>query len=375
VPCPSCSSSYLDQYGRCPACGFTGAPQPSGLYPVAYTAPTAPSGLSLATQVLIGISGLLALVAAAASTYGFTVSLSILDGSGNPENYYTQADVASALITVVVALVWIVNIATAVVFMIWFFKSAKLSAILAPGRQSLGPGWAIGGWFVPFAYLVLPRLVMGGIWRASEPVRDGLPATRRPRTVLVTFWWITFVLGQVGITVGGLSSSEPDRAFSDDRTVTVLLFLLALVVALLRVASSVLGVIMLRQVTARQQVRILQGPGAGHPYSTAVLGGYGQPQQMYAPPAAYAPQPYAAPQPYPQQPYAQPQPYIPTQPPYPPQPAAAPFVPPVPDLPPTAAEAAVPEDAVPQDAVPQDAVPADAVPATAVDLDKPSTAV
>ena len=312
MPCPSCSSAALDPYGRCPVCGYAAGFPSAPQYPVAYGAPSAPAGLSTASQILIGISGLLALIAAGTLVYGFTVSLSVIS-----DGYYghtDQADIASAVISVMNGLIWALNIATGVVFIIWFHKSSKLSAILAPRRQSMGPGMAIGGWFIPFAYLVIPRLIMGGIWRASEPLRDA-PPLRKPRALLVTFWWITFALAQLGISAGFLTLSSPDVARDDSRGTAVALFAVALTLALLRVVSAVLGVVMLRRVTSRQQVRILQGPGEGHPYSAATAGGYGQQQPYgygYGYPGGYAPGSYAPSAFTP--PYPQPQPYLPAQP-------------------------------------------------------------
>ena len=377
MPCPFCSSAYLDPYGRCPACGYLGGPNPTGLYPVAYAAPTAPSGVSLATQVLTGISGLLALLGVAATTYGYTLSRKFLDGSGS----YDQQRGGTAVIGVTVGLIDVFALATAVLFMIWLFKSAKLSAVLAPGQQTLGAGWAIGGWFIPLAFLVLPRLVVGGVWRAAEPLRDQ-PSPRRPHTFLVTAWWITFCIGQLGISAGVLSLSAPTVSENHDSGFITGMFVLALVVELMRAASAVLGVVMLRRITTRQQIRILQGPGAGHPYSAAMLGGYGQqPQPGYAPQPPYAPgYPQQQPQ-YPQG-YAQPpqgyaQPYVPTQPSYPPQPAQAPAPVPVPvQVPVPVPTVSVPQPApAPEDAVPTDAVPAAAAPedsAPVVDLAKPA---
>ena len=363
MPCPSCSSAYLDQYGRCPVCGYAGGfPPPTGRYPGAYyappAAPVAPTGISLAAQILIGVSGLAAVLAGAVNIYGYTLSSRVLDNADVSHSLYDQAHTASSLIGGMGGLMDLLNIATGVVFIIWCYKSARLSAVLAPGRQPLPVGMSIGGWFIPLAFLVLPRLTMGGIWRASEPLRD-TPMMRKPGTQLVTYWWITFAIAQLGVNINLPTLSTPDQAINDSHTETLVRLLIALAVLALRVVSAVLGVIMLRRLTARQQVRILQGPGAGHPYSAAAYGGYGEPQPPYQP-EPYAPQGYA-PQPYAPQPYApahqqQPQAYIPTQ---PPAPAEAP-----------AETAAAESAAAPQDAVPEPAV--DLGKGTAEDQARPS---
>ena len=268
MPCPSCSSPYLDPYGRCSACGWGGT-QPSAYYPVAYTVPSAPTGLALAVQILFGVSGLVSLLFLGLDGYGMSLSHSIaVDGVGSHWDAATSTLGGSALLLVLEVLL---TVGAGVTFIVWFFKSAKLSAVLAPGRQRLSPGWAIGGWFIPLAYLVLPRLVAGDVWRASEPLTES--PVRKPRTRLVTFWWLTFAISQMAIAVPYIPLSRlvvsGDGLDDSTASVSTALFVCGFVVGALRIAASVLGILMVRRVTSRQQVRIMQGPGAGHPYSMA----------------------------------------------------------------------------------------------------------
>ncbi|MEY9836135.1 DUF4328 domain-containing protein [Streptacidiphilus sp. EB103A] len=270
MSCPSCSSPYVDPYGRCSACGWGGGAQPSAYYPVAYTVPSAPTGLALAVQILFGASLLTSLLFLGLDGYGMALSHSIgVDGAGSHWDAATATLGGSALLLV---LEMLLILGTGITFIMWFFKSAKLSAVLAPGQQRLGPGWAIGGWFVPLAYLVLPRLVAGDIWRASEPLTE--QRVWKPRTRLVTFWWLAFALSQVVIALPYFPMNmmvQHNNETGDDTTASVATawFVLAFVIGALRIAAAVLGILMVRRVTSRQQVRIMQGPGAGHPYSMA----------------------------------------------------------------------------------------------------------
>ena len=56
--------------------------------------------------------------------------------------------------------------AIGVVFIIWQFRHAKNAQVLG-ARGGLGPGWAIGGWFIPLANYVLPG-------HADAPVEPGV---------------------------------------------------------------------------------------------------------------------------------------------------------------------------------------------------------
>ncbi|MFC7512377.1 DUF4328 domain-containing protein [Streptomyces thermocarboxydus] len=40
--------------------------------------------------------------------------------------------------------------------------------VFAPDVQRRTPGWAIGGWFVPFANLVIPRGIAMDVLRAAS---------------------------------------------------------------------------------------------------------------------------------------------------------------------------------------------------------------
>ncbi|MEY9877877.1 hypothetical protein ABH931_007401 [Streptacidiphilus sp. MAP12-33] len=351
--CPSCSAAALDAYGRCPHCGYSAAP-PAPSYAAYYpqpalVTPTAPAGIGLAAQILIAVCGLIAVVAFGTDLWAYSSAQHSLD-----TGTYTDPLARAALASAFNGIGSLLDLAAGVVFIIWFYKSAALARILAPGQQALAPGWAVGGWFIPLAYWVLPRIVAGGIWRAAIPL-GAEPTGRKPRTHLVTWWWLTFIVGQqlLAFSVGNIAvdsySTSGGLAF---------VFGLGGVVGLCRIASAVLGIIMIRKLTSMQQIRILQGPGTGHPYAapTAPLG---VPYAAYADPSAAYGYPGTVPAPAPMPGYVP----APTQPQdAPPAPATyQASVPPQAPVPvPTQVapvETAPTQVAQPEDAAPQDAVP------------------
>ncbi|TDT95812.1 uncharacterized protein DUF4328 [Streptomyces sp. 846.5] len=297
MSCPSCSSPYVDPYGRCSACGWGGGAQPSAYYPVAYTVPSAPTGLALAVQILFGTSLLTSLLFLGLDGYGITLSHSIgVDGAGSHVDAANATFVATSLIF---DLTLLLMLGTGITFIVWFAKSANLSAVLAPGRQRLSPGWAVGGWFVPLAGLITQRLMAGDIWRASEPLTPD--RVWKPRTPLVTFWWLAFTISQtlffLPVVPLELLRSDPDVT---TRSVSTAWFVVAIVVGVLRIAACVLGILVVRRLTSRQQVRIMQGPGAGHPYSMAAamqppVYGTAPAPSAYQPPQDAVPAPAPAP--------------------------------------------------------------------------------
>ena len=54
-----------------------------------------------------------------------------------------------------------------VLFVTWMWRAARNNESFGrPG--ALGPGWAIGGWFIPLASLALPVVQMQQLWRGAD---------------------------------------------------------------------------------------------------------------------------------------------------------------------------------------------------------------
>jgi|HigsolmetaAR201D_1030396.scaffolds.fasta_scaffold31949_1 hypothetical protein len=69
---------------------------------------------------------------------------------------------------------------------VWFYRARANLDAFAGSVPELRTGWAIGGWFVPLANLVIPFRVMADIARASL-FRAGTPG-------LVWVWWLPFLV-------------------------------------------------------------------------------------------------------------------------------------------------------------------------------------
>ena len=60
-------------------------------------------------------------------------------------------------------------VATAIVFIIWQLRSAKNNEVLGRIQPRYTSGWSIGGWFIPFANLVIPVRILQDLWQGSDP--------------------------------------------------------------------------------------------------------------------------------------------------------------------------------------------------------------
>jgi hypothetical protein len=87
------------------------------------------------------------------------------------------------------------TIAAIVLSMIWLYRVAANHRAL--GRQTTwGPGWAIGGWFLPPLLFIIPLLMLRESWKASAPdVPPGSPEWKRQGES--PWLWIWFLLYSV----------------------------------------------------------------------------------------------------------------------------------------------------------------------------------
>ena len=84
--------------------------------------------------------------------------------------------------------------ATAIAFIVWFYRAAKSAERHNDLVMRYGPGWAVGGWFVPILSL----------WRPYQIAKDTLSASTLPpnarrseSSVLLRLWWMFFIAGAI----------------------------------------------------------------------------------------------------------------------------------------------------------------------------------
>ena len=143
-------------------------------------------------------------------------------------------------------------VGTAVLFVTWMYRShSNLRAFNTRGLQ-YSPGWAIGGWFVPFLNLWRPYQVMCEIWKASSPnSRDGDDeAWRRESTsALLGWWWAAWILsGIVGWVLLRTFFSDPeDLEMLQARSIGYL------VGDGIDIVAAILAILIVSRITGRQE--------------------------------------------------------------------------------------------------------------------------
>ncbi|MEU6312232.1 DUF4328 domain-containing protein [Streptomyces sp. NPDC047014] len=145
-----------------------------------------------------------------------------------------------------------IALVTGIVFIVWFHRTRLNAEAFAPGADRLSPGWAIGGWLVPFANLWLPYRIAVATWRSSTPVpADG----RRYSLTLVNLWWGSFALAKILSWYGGRTYGRADTYEGARDAATVLLAADAV-----DIAAAILAVLFVRRLTAMQHARATLGP-------------------------------------------------------------------------------------------------------------------
>ena len=139
---------------------------------------------------------------------------------------------------------------TGIVFIVWFFRAAKNSEALGRQRPRFGAGWAIGGWFIPLANLVIPVLIAQDLWRGSDPsVPRGDDRWRiAPRSALVGWWWALLIVSRVSLFIGRDDTNENERISAIRGGING-----SLVAQVLTVAAAVLAILVVRRITERQE--------------------------------------------------------------------------------------------------------------------------
>lgn len=135
------------------------------------------------------------------------------------------------------------------VFVTWLWRAAKNQQALGRAPERLGPGWAIGGWFIPLANLVIPVLIVQDLWRGSSVsiARDDPRWRIADRSWLVGGWWGLFLAALFAISGEPADSPGLRRALLEQRNA------LALIGSLACATAAVLGILVVRELSRRQE--------------------------------------------------------------------------------------------------------------------------
>ena len=162
---------------------------------------------SIATTILLGIMALLALVVAATQFNEYSVVDDIINTTGDSSSG-TLIDATTAGGRRSCSSIW-VHMATGILFVIWQYRHSRNAQSLA-GPGGLGPPWAIAGWFIPLAALVLPGVELYQSSQASSPPVPGGGPRSGKGSGLVIAWMVASALGSLGLSASFFVGTQED---------------------------------------------------------------------------------------------------------------------------------------------------------------------
>ncbi|WP_030708931.1 MULTISPECIES: DUF4328 domain-containing protein [Streptomyces] len=261
--------------GLCTFCSGTRPPLPGGLMtPVpgpggwgVATLPRSPVGLARAVTALLG-------VVIAADLFAIATGLHLrglwqqVEADGALNVYVGDGRTAETLYGIAALSQGVALLATGVVFIIWFHRTRRNAEVFDPSVQRMGPGWAVGGWFVPIANFWFPYRVASGVWEASAHTRPDGGRRTVPRTPL-NLWWGAWV---VSLLFTRVTERLWDRAVDAEEVVRAA----GLVAAsdAVDIVAAVLAVLYVRAVTGMQVERALHGRAPDGPAPAPVPGAH-----------------------------------------------------------------------------------------------------
>lgn len=160
------------------------------------------------------------------------------------------------------------SLGTAVAFLMWFRRVHRNLPSLGGRELKYTPGWAVGGFFVPFLNCVRPLQVMREVWHGSDPsgiARDTAPSGPAIRNQLGTPAWIAWWWGLLLIS-SVLASIVMRWGLAENQTIGQLQVLSSLLVLsdLLDVPAALVAIRLVGRITgwqAERRVGITQGTG------------------------------------------------------------------------------------------------------------------
>jgi hypothetical protein len=135
-----------------------------------------------------------------ASTIATMNELSAFDDLTRSVVGVTASDLAAAeqMSEGFVGLAFWVGAAAGGVTIVWWYRSYRAILGTDPESVSWSPRWAVWGWFIPLANIVIPKLVLNEIDRVSTAAEAGEDDWRsQPLTVVANWWWGAWVTGVV----------------------------------------------------------------------------------------------------------------------------------------------------------------------------------
>ncbi|HKZ82807.1 MAG TPA: DUF4328 domain-containing protein [Anaerolineae bacterium] len=147
----------------------------------------------------------------------------------------------------------LVFIATAILFLLWIHRVHRNLPALGARGMRYSPGWAVASFFIPYASLALPYLVVREIWQATDPDTDTADAAvwkKLPTSPVIKLWWACWLVSGVAGMFVALSASNVTTASQ-----LLVASQTMLAASLVTIPAAVFTIAVVRAIDRRQEER------------------------------------------------------------------------------------------------------------------------
>lgn len=150
-------------------------------------------------------------------------------------------------------LYYLAFIPAVVLLCVWIHRATRNLQALRASGQRFRPGWAVGWWFIPFANLVVPLLVVNEVWRGSDPsvgATDPVTRSRLPLHPILGFWWAAWIGGNLISNLAGRLSFQSSTAGGD-----LMVTYIGLAGSAVSLVAAFLVILIIKAITERQELK------------------------------------------------------------------------------------------------------------------------
>ena len=218
--------------------------------------PTAADILVAPIAILFALGALAQVWFAVAVTVRRHAALRLQEGRGG----LSAVETGDHLVESAVIARYGLMVPAAILLAIWSVRVVRTNAWLGR-RDSISPGLAAAGWFIPLANLFLPAVMVTNAWKASDPLlppgATSADAGEKSTTPMIGAWWACWLGSLLAQILFGAAATvkrgDSVRLYRDHLERQVVL---AGIGALLTIAAAVLGAIVVSRLAARQRVAV-----------------------------------------------------------------------------------------------------------------------
>ena len=158
----------------------------------------------------------------------------------------------------------IVGVITAVAWVAWLRRMYRNLRALGARWLRLGPGWAVGAWFVPGVNVVAPKMMLDDVWRTAELAAPH-PIGIQWRQEVVPWWLHAWWVLAVGTGVAWVTAAIVDHGLEEQGPLVGLAAVAAVALVTLPATSAVVGRLTHRQEARARYLELEQPEPRHHP--------------------------------------------------------------------------------------------------------------